>query len=75
MAGLAKALIRDICKQFDQDKVIWDRQRFVANPIICDGDGPIPAFRQYYAQFYAEWEGGPEAGKVRPISVERKART
>jgi hypothetical protein len=26
--AVAKALIRDICKQLDQDKVIWDRMRF-----------------------------------------------
>lgn len=53
MGGLARAMIRDICKQFDQDKVVWDRQKFEANPIICDGDGPIPRFRQNYAKFYA----------------------
>jgi 3-ketosteroid 9alpha-monooxygenase subunit A len=53
-AGLARALIRDICKQFDQDKVIWDRQAYVANAIICDGDGPIIHYRRFYQQFYAE---------------------
>jgi len=53
-AGLAKALIRDICKQLDQDKVIWDRMRFEPNPIICDGDGPIPQFRQWYSRYYAD---------------------
>ena len=52
-AGLAKALIRDICKQLDQDKVIWDRMKFEPNPIICDGDGPIPQFRQWYRRYYA----------------------
>jgi phenylpropionate dioxygenase-like ring-hydroxylating dioxygenase large terminal subunit len=54
MAGLARGLIKDICKQFDQDKVVWDRQRFVAQPIICDGDGPIPQFRKYYSRYYAQ---------------------
>lgn len=56
-AGLAKALIRDICKQLDQDKVIWDRMKFEANPIICDGDGPIPQFRQWYRRYYANENG------------------
>ncbi len=51
-AGLAKALIRDICKQLDQDKIIWDRMKFEANPIICDGDGPIPQFRNWYKRYY-----------------------
>ncbi|MDE2618623.1 MAG: Rieske 2Fe-2S domain-containing protein [Sphingomonadales bacterium] len=53
-AGLARALIRDIGKQLDQDKVIWDRMRFEPNPIICDGDGPIPQFRQWYSRYYAK---------------------
>ena len=30
--------IRDIIKQFDQDKVVWDRQRFVERALICDGE-------------------------------------
>jgi hypothetical protein len=51
-AGVAKAIIRDICKQFDQDKVVWDRQKYEANPIICDGDGPIPQFRKFYSRYY-----------------------
>ena len=57
MGNLAKALIRDILKQFDQDKVIWDRQRFVEQPLVCDGDGPIADLRRWYYQFYAEWQG------------------
>ncbi len=57
MGGLARALIRDIIKQFDQDKVVWDRQRFVERALICDGDGPIGDFRRWYYQFYAEWAG------------------
>jgi 3-ketosteroid 9alpha-monooxygenase subunit A len=52
MGRLAKGLIRDICKQFDQDKVVWDRQKYEPNPIICDGDGPIPQFRKFYSRFY-----------------------
>lgn len=73
-AGLARALIRDICKQLDQDKVIWDRQRYMPNPIICEGDGPIPMFRKHYAQFYAEYGGDiRETGKSGPVNVERKA--
>jgi len=52
-AGVARAIVRDICKQFDQDKVIWDRQKYETNPIICDGDGPIPQFRKFYSRYYA----------------------
>jgi 3-ketosteroid 9alpha-monooxygenase subunit A len=51
-ANLAKALIRDIVKQFDQDKVIWERQRYEMNPLICKDDGPIGDFRRWYSRFY-----------------------
>ena len=51
--GLAKALIKDVCKQLDQDKVVWDRMHFEPNPVICDGDGPIPQFRKWYSRYYA----------------------
>lgn len=58
-AGVARAIIRDICKQFDQDKVVWDRQRYQADAIICEGDGPIAQFRKFYARFYAVGDGAP----------------
>jgi 3-ketosteroid 9alpha-monooxygenase subunit A len=49
----AMGFIHEVCRQLDQDKVIWDRQKFMARPVVCDGDGPILPFRQWYAQFYA----------------------
>ena len=58
-AGVARAIIRDICKQYDQDKVVWDRQKFEPEPIICAGDGPIAEFRKYYARYYVEGQGKP----------------
>ncbi|MBC7521088.1 MAG: Rieske 2Fe-2S domain-containing protein [Sandarakinorhabdus sp.] len=64
-AGLARALIRDICKQFDQDKVIWDRQRYLPDAVICEGDGPIAQFRRFYAQFYADRAAEP----LRPATI------
>ena len=54
MAGIARAIIKDICKQFDQDKVVWDRQKYMPDALICAGDGPIAKFRKHYAQFYVE---------------------
>jgi hypothetical protein len=31
-----------------------------AIPIICDGDGPIPQFRKYYARYYVSSDTTPE---------------
>ena len=55
-AGLAKALIRDICKQLDQDKVVWDRIKYEPEPFICEGDGPIPQFRKWYSRYFVKSE-------------------
>ena len=62
-AGLARALIRDVCKQFDQDKVVWDRQKYNPTPIICEGDGPIAQFRKYYSRYYAGTDGVPASSR------------
>lgn len=73
-APIAKGIIKNLCRQLDQDKVVWDRQRYMPDPIICDGDGPIASFRQYYAQFYAERNTGPGGGKIASLNMARKAR-
>ena len=74
-AGVARAIIKDICRQLDQDKVVWDRQQHVAQPLLCDGDGPILAFREFFSQFYAEQQhtGGPKVVPARRL--QRKARS
>ena len=54
-AMAAHGFVWEVCRQLDQDKVIWDRQRYLEKPVVCDGDGPILPFRQWYRQFYAEW--------------------
>ena len=50
--GIAKGLIRDIVKQFEEDKPIWEHKRYRPLPILCDGDGPIARFRKWFGQFY-----------------------
>ncbi len=70
-ANLAKAMKREICRQLDQDKVVWDRQRYMVKPSICDGDGPILPFRKFFAQFYAEW--GEDKKTVTKLKTKKKA--
>jgi 3-ketosteroid 9alpha-monooxygenase subunit A len=36
------------------DIPIWQHKIHRANPILCDGDGPIMQFRRYFSQFYTE---------------------
>ena len=35
-----------------QDVAIWENKRWQAEPMLCDGDGPIGDLREWYAQFY-----------------------
>ena len=58
-AGLARALIKDIAKQLDQDKVILDRHRRISPPLVCEGDGPFGRNSLYYSQFYARAGASP----------------
>lgn len=52
VGGVAAAIIRDIVKQMDEDVPIWENKIYRANPMLCDGDGPIPEFRRWCRQFY-----------------------
>lgn len=37
---------------FGQDVEIWKSKMYRAEPILCDGDGPINKLRKWYEQFY-----------------------
>jgi len=37
---------------FGQDVEIWKDKVYRANPILCDGDGPIAKLRRWYEHFY-----------------------
>ncbi len=69
-AGVSRALIRDICKQLDQDKVVWDRQMYRKQPLFCEGAGPFMNSRRYYALCSAPWlvAGGAAAPPSRNFS-------
>jgi phenylpropionate dioxygenase-like ring-hydroxylating dioxygenase large terminal subunit len=34
------------------DFVVWNNKKYRARPLLCDGDGPIIQFRQWFRQFY-----------------------
>lgn len=36
------------------DFIVWNNKKYRANPLLCDGDGPILQFRKWFQQFYAE---------------------
>ncbi|MCZ6830163.1 MAG: Rieske 2Fe-2S domain-containing protein [Gammaproteobacteria bacterium] len=53
-AGVARAIIKDICRQIEEDSIIWEHKLYREKPMLCDGDGPIAKFRKWYSQFYVE---------------------
>jgi hypothetical protein len=48
------AIIDGIANGVLDDMPIWDNKSYVADPILCDGDGPINKFRKWVSQFYSE---------------------
>ena len=41
------------------DLIVWANKKYRPRPLLCDGDGPIAAWRKYYQQFYAEPSKAP----------------
>ncbi len=51
---IAEAIVRNICQQMEEDRVIWARKKYYEKPMLCDGDGPFAKFRKWYKQFLIE---------------------
>jgi phenylpropionate dioxygenase-like ring-hydroxylating dioxygenase large terminal subunit len=49
----ADATRNNIVRGVEQDIPIWNHKRYVEDPILCDGDGPIAKYRKWFSQFYA----------------------
>ena len=49
---VTKARMRDIVKQVNQDIPIWENKRYLPDPLLVQGDGPILAYRRNYQRFY-----------------------
>jgi 3-ketosteroid 9alpha-monooxygenase subunit A len=52
-ARVGQALVREVTRQADEDKLILDRHKHVDPPLICDGDGPFGRNRVYHNLFLA----------------------
>ena len=51
---VADAFVKEINKQVQEDRPIWEHKTFLPTPALADTDGPILKFRKWYSQFYAE---------------------
>jgi phenylpropionate dioxygenase-like ring-hydroxylating dioxygenase large terminal subunit len=61
---VADAFVKEINKQIQEDRPIWEHKTFLPTPALADTDGPIIKFRKWYSQFYAE----PYDDRVVPLA-------
>ncbi len=43
------------------DFIVWNNKKYRADPLLCDGDGPILQYRKWFKKFYA---GSEDEAKV-----------
>ncbi len=43
------------------DFIVWNNKKYRPNPLLCDGDGPIVKFREWFKQFYPNVEPAVKA--------------
>ena len=60
--GIGKAWLKEIVRQLEEDRPIWENKVQHENPLLCDGDGPIGVFRRWCRQFYT-WPEDREAAE------------
>ena len=52
--GVGAAIVRDLEKQFDEDRLIWENKKYYERPMLCDGDGKLGVYRKWMQQFFSE---------------------
>lgn len=76
-SSVGRAFIEEVCKQFEEDRPIWENKAFIPRPALADTDPPYLTFRKWYAQFYVggsdgtrqSWPPPPPAGPGQPVYV------
>jgi len=49
---LARKIAVDMERQFGNDIPIWENKASWERPVLCDGDGPVGAYRKWVHQFF-----------------------
>ena len=66
--NIGEMAIAEIVRQVKQDIPIWEHKKYRANPVLCDGDGPINKYRQWFQQFYVP-ESAADQAPIRSTST------
>ena len=56
-----KAYMDDQARAIEQDFAIWENKIYRPDPPLCDGDGPVLAYRKWAGQFYSGAEAPASA--------------
>ena len=51
--NVTKALLRETARQIEQDIRIWKHKKYLPEPTLVSGDGPILAYREFFKRYYA----------------------
>ena len=76
-SNVGKAFVEEVCKQFRDDKPIWENKAHITRPALADTDPPFMKFRKWYNQFYADgvvsepqvWAPPRPEGDEQPVFV------
>jgi 3-ketosteroid 9alpha-monooxygenase subunit A len=76
-SSVGRAFVKEVCKQFEEDRPIWEHKAHIVRPALADTDPPYMKFRKWYSQFYANgtsgergmWVPTPPTGNDQPVFV------
>ena len=57
-SNVGRAFVKEVCKQFEEDRPIWENKAHIVRPALADTDPPFMKFRKWYSQFYADGTSG-----------------
>jgi len=81
-SNVARAFVAEVCKQFEEDRPIWENKAHLRRPALADTDPPFMKFRKWYSQFYASpadaehevWApAAPDLSEGQPVFVQQEA--
>jgi hypothetical protein len=53
-SSVGRAFVKEVCKQFEEDRPVWEHKAHLSRPALADTDPPFMKFRKWYSQFYAD---------------------
>jgi nitrite reductase/ring-hydroxylating ferredoxin subunit len=76
-SSVGRAFVAEVCKQFEEDRPIWENKAHIVRPALADTDPPFMKFRKWYSQFYASdpdmsrgvWAPAAPTGDGQPVFI------